>query len=424
MHLLIAGGTRADRLTAAQARERDHPGRARLALHAASLPFTRVERLSLPPPPRLVRIDDIELAFPNHQSGGIRLVLTQSTYLVQKLIDRLGPEDVIVATADLAALERNASEAIGHRGAWRWVENVPVQVAGEKLAASVPLESPSAVSAEPFVPLLASAFASSSPDQRHGLCRQAGHDNPRSEVCALSLASACREIDDADGARAALDAALQLAPDWEAAHFEDGKFWLAADDMAQARDAFARAGMLMPTFSAAFSNLGATLGELDDPDGAAAAFQHALQHDPDNFTLLNNIGVMERERGRLAASEEVLARVTTLTPEFVFGHYNLGHTRFLRADYAGALAAYEEGWRRDLQKNRRQGCRLALVRFANGRVDAAEREFWGLADSAPPDEREELLLEAYEIGSALLQAHPQLASNRRFIDRIGAALTL
>jgi tetratricopeptide (TPR) repeat protein len=194
--------------------------------------------------------------------------------------------------------------------------------------------------------------------------------------------------------------------------------------MARARDAFARAAMLMPTFSAAFSNLGATLGELDDSDGAAAAFQHALEHDPDNFMLLNNIGVMERERGRLDASEDVLTCVTTLAPEFVFGHYNLGHTRFLRSDYAGALAAYEEGWRRDPQKNRRQGCRLALVRFANGRIEAAEREFWELADSAPPDEREELLLEAYEIGSALLQAHPPLASSRRFIDRIGAALTL
>jgi tetratricopeptide (TPR) repeat protein len=419
--ILITGGTRADRLTAAAARERGYPTHTRVALDARSLPFTRLDQLELPPAPRLVRIDDIELAFPDHQTGGVRLVLTQSTYLLQKLVDRLAPDDVIIATAD-------------HDGGWRGFESATVPATKgtadtqhdttlEDLSRAALAPAPS-VHPAPFVPLLARAFAGESPDERAALTRDAARAAPDSEICALCLASACREIEDVEGARAALDRALQLAPDWDAAHFEDGKFWLAADDMPRARDGFARAAAMMPTFSPAFSNLGATLGELDDAEGAAAAFYHALEHAPDDFTLLNNIGVVERERGRLDASEEALTRVTKLAPGFVFGHYNLGHTRFLRADYAGALAAYETGWQLDSQKNRRQGCRLALVRFANGRVETAEREFWALADSAPPDEREELLLEAYEIGSALLQTLPQLASNRQFVDRIGAALTV
>jgi tetratricopeptide (TPR) repeat protein len=415
VHLLILGGARVARLSAADAWEQEHAGRARITLDAASLAFTRIDRLALPPAPRLVRIDDLHLAFPNRQTGGLRLVLTQSTYLLQKLVDRLAPEDVVVATADQEALQRVAPEALHRSGAWRLFQFASVQDTKEELAVRVHSSS---------VSLLQRAFSCESPTERVALCREAARATPSSEVVALSLASACREVEDVEGARAALDAALQLAPDWDAARFEDGKFWLAADDMPRARDAFARAAALLPTFSAAFSNLGATLGELDDTEGAAAAFHHALELDPDNFTLLNNIGVVERERGRLEASEEALARVTELAPGFVFGHYNLGHTRFLRGDYLGALAAYEEGWRLDSQKNRRQGCRLALVRFANGRVETAERDFWELADSAPPSEREELLLEAYEIGSALLQAHPQLASNRQFIDRIGAALTL
>jgi tetratricopeptide (TPR) repeat protein len=423
MHLLIGSGTRADRLAAADARERDYPGRAHVVLDAASLPFTRVEQLALPPGLRLVRVDDLELALPNHQSGGIRLVLTQSTYLLQKLIDYLGPENLIVATADLAALER--AEGALRSGAWRHfvTANAPDTAAGRD-ATRQSARTGRAAASVPFASLLASAYSSSSPDERRSLCRRAVDENPRSEVCALCLASACREVDDVEGARAALDRALQLAPAWDAAHFEDGKFWLAADDMPRARDGFARAAAMMPTFSPAFSNLGATLGELDDAEGAAGAFYHALEQDPDNFTLLNNIGVVERERGRLDASEDALTRVTTLAPGFVFGHYNLGHTRFLRADYAGALTAYQQGWELDSQKNRRQGCRLALVRFANGLVETAERDFWALADSAPPDEREELLLEGYEIGSALLQTLPQLAPSRQFVDRIGAALTV
>src|SRR5262245_30778062 len=100
MRLLIVGGTRAARLEAADAREREHAGGTRIALDAAALPFTRVDRLALPSSPRLVRIDDLDLAFPDCQSGGVRLVLTQSTYLLQKLIDQLAPEDVLIATAE------------------------------------------------------------------------------------------------------------------------------------------------------------------------------------------------------------------------------------------------------------------------------------------------------------------------------------
>lgn len=430
MRLLIFGETRSARLAAADAREAEHAGRSRLVLDAATLPFTRVDQLAMPPAPRLVRIDDIERAFSNGQTGGVRLILTQSTYLLPKLTDRLAPEDVLIATADRDALQTVAPEALLRRGAWRVFDEATVQdtEGTENTKKAPPLSIPSArlssVTSVPVVSLLTAAFARGSAADRAALCREAAQTAPRSEVAALCLASACREIGNVEGARAALDAALRLAPNWDAAHFEDGKFWLAADDMPRARDAFAQAAALTPTFSAAFSNLGATLGELDDAEGAAAAFRRALEHDPDNFTLLNNIGVVERERGRLETSEQALTRVTTLAPRFVFGHYNLGHTRFLRADFKGALEAYEEGWRLDSQKNRRQGCRLALVRFANGRVDAAERDFWALVDSAPPDEREDLLLEAYEIGSALLEAHPQLAPHRQFVDRIGAALTL
>ncbi len=66
--------------------------------------------------------------------------------------------------------------------------------------------------------------------------------------------------------------------------------------------------------------------------------------------------------------------------------------------------------------------RLALVRFASGDLDGAERELWTFADQAPREEREELLLEAYEIAQALVRAHPALASMHRFVDRIAAEL--
>jgi tetratricopeptide (TPR) repeat protein len=246
--------------------------------------------------------------------------------------------------------------------------------------------------------------------------------DPDSAVAHLALASACREARDGAGAREALDRAAALAPEWEAVVYESGKLSLVYDDLPRARDAFQRAADLMPTFSAAFSNLGATLGELNEPVAALKAFRQALAHDPNGFTILNNIGVVCRELGRLDESEAAFRRVIAINPSFVFGHYNLGHTLFLAGRYPDALAAYEEGQRRDPQQNRRQGCRLALMRFANGDAAGAERDLWRSVDAAPADEREDLLLEAYEIAHALLTQHPSLGAQRPFVDRIGAEI--
>jgi Flp pilus assembly protein TadD len=403
VHILIVGGRRADRLRAAAVWEHSGSFRpsSRFALDAASLPILRPTRAMLPvAEPRLLRIDDLERAFSVDASSSLRLIVTQSTYTLQKWIDVLGPSDRILATGDRQLLEDTAPEAFQRRGPWRFftiVESSTTQVTE---------------GAEAFLNQLPTEISLSS------------ESSVSSVVELLKQASDCRERNDAAGALRALEQALLLAPDWEAVHYETGKFWLACDDMERARDGFQRAADLMPTFSAAYSNLGATLGELDQPEAAVTAFSQALEHDPESFTILNNIGVVNRELGRLDASERALQRVTELAPAFVFGHYNLGHTRFLRGDYRGALNEYEEGQRRDPEKNRRQGCRLALVRFALGDPDAAERELWKFVDQAPPDEREDLLLEAYEIAQALVGAHPELAAHQRFIDRIAAELTV
>jgi tetratricopeptide (TPR) repeat protein len=388
-----------------------------------------MEAVALPPAPRVLLIDDLHLAFPDTQQGGTRLVLTQSTYLLQKWIDRLDDGDRIIAAGDRAALERCAPEIFQVRGCWAAFEIIeaprdcaPEDSCSEHDAAPSAGTERQAASPFPAATLLASAFAASEPSERLRLCREAVSLDPDCEVAALALASACRENRDGDGAGAALDRAAALAPEWEAVHYERGKLSLVYDDLSRARDAFQRAADLMPTFSAAFSNLGATLGELGDPAAALNALRQALAHDARSFTILNNIGVVCRELARLDESEAAFRRVIDLNPGFVFGYYNLGHTLFLRGRYAEALAAYEEGQRRDPQQNRRQGCRLAIVRFANGDVDGAERDLWRFANAAAADEREDLLLEVYEIAHALLTQHPALAAQQPFLDRVGAEI--
>jgi len=120
VHVLILGGAPDSRRRAARAcLPTSHNA---FTADSATLPFTRPKEATLPPAPRVFLLDDIERAFPDAQANGVRLVLTQSTYLLQAWLDRLDEGDRIVATADRAALERCAPEALRRRGPWRAFE--------------------------------------------------------------------------------------------------------------------------------------------------------------------------------------------------------------------------------------------------------------------------------------------------------------
>jgi tetratricopeptide (TPR) repeat protein len=422
VHLLIVGATANERTRAAHASIAG--ARGIVACGARTLPFARIRDVALPPEPRTVLIDTIEDAFPHNQTGSTRLVLTQSLYLVQTLVDRLGANDRIVATADRAALNQCAPEALQLRGPWSAFEVEDLSRGFGPADGGSPSPTPSAarMTVGPVEERLAHTYRTRDAAERRTICREVTDRFPDVPVAWLALASAYREHQDL-GARDALERAATLAPDWEAVHYELGKLWLVLDDMPRARDAFRRAADLMPSFSLAFSNLGATLGELDDPEAALAAFRQALASDRGSHVILSNIGVVSRELGRLDESEAALRQVVALAPEFVFGHYNLGHTLFFARRYQDAVAAYEEGLRRDPQRSPRQSGRLAMARLAAGDASGAERELRAAVSRAPAGDREDLLAEAYEIAQALLAAHPELAAHRSLVDRLAAEIS-
>src|SRR5262249_6003876 len=186
--------------------------------------------------------------------------------VLQKWRDVLSDGDRIVATADRDQLMHNAPEAFSGRGPWRFFELTEIFTTPLDSRSGRPEHSRRPEDTEDTEQF--QSFATLQPPDVSVL----------SVVELLRKASDCRERSDVAGAQGALNEALKLAPDWEAAHYEAGKFWLASDDTERARNAFQRAADLMPTFSAAFSNLGATLGELDQPEAAIAAFSQALLH--------------------------------------------------------------------------------------------------------------------------------------------------
>jgi tetratricopeptide (TPR) repeat protein len=409
-HFLITGGSRGERVAAAAARVQAAGGHEPAVWRdrdPGAWPFEPGLFRDEVRTAAVVWVDDVDRAFPNHQAGGTRLVLTQSTYLVQKLLDRLEPGALVILTAAEGTLTQAAPEAFSRRGPWWRFELV--RLGTERVEESPPPE-PDVV--DPVARLLRSAYRSASPGERLTNCREAAARRPDAPTVRLALASAAMEQLDLDTARQALDQAFRLTPDWEAVLFERGKLWLAYDDMAQAREAFQRAADRMPAFSAALSHLGATLGELDQPEEGLRAFRQALAHDPNGFTILNNIGVVCRELGRLEDSEASFRRVIEQAPEFVFGHYNLGQTLFLQGRFAEAVEAFREGQRRDPERNARQACRLAMSRLAAGDPEGARRDLHQSVDEAPPDMKVALLAEVQEIAAALLAGRPDLPGGR------------
>jgi Flp pilus assembly protein TadD len=179
---------------------------------------------------------------------------------------------------------------------------------------------------------------------------------------------------------------------------------------------------LLPGFAPAAANWGATLGELDRPDEALAAFRQALAADPDNPQVHNNLGVVLRETGRLAESEEAFRTVVRLMPGMAFGHYNLGHTLFLQGRYQASLAAYLRGQQLDVGRSPVQASRLAMARLASGDAAGALRDLKTCTAGLPREYRRQILADAQSVAWALLSAAPELADWRLVGDWLAAEL--
>jgi tetratricopeptide (TPR) repeat protein len=373
---------------------------------AAAWPFVYPLSVDLPPGSVTIEVPDLHEAFINHQAAGTRLVTTQATYLMLAWEDAIGDRDVVMtATADREALERHAPELLARSGLFGEVVIEEPGPSGTAPSPERPREAPAPAAA---VRLLQAAVRADNPAERLALCVRA-LDEARTPAALVATASVCMEVNDLESAARDLDAAIEKAPDWAAAHFERGKLWLRLDDMERASQAFRAAASRMPRFTSAWSNLGATLGELDRPAEALEAFTKALACDPASAQTHNNIGVVSRELGRLVESEAAFRRVLDLVPDLAFGYYNLGHTLFLQGRYQAALGAYAEGQKRDPERNPVQATRLAMCRLATGDARGALEELQRATSALPREYRQQLLADTQSIAWALLTHRPDLA---------------
>jgi tetratricopeptide (TPR) repeat protein len=401
----ILGGSRTDRVAAAREVAALAAGSTLVpAVPTTHWPFTRAILPTLDAhSPTVVLIDDLHLAFPAGQMPGTRLVLTQSTYQLQRWIDWLAmhPRASVVAHASKAPLAKVAPESTAARGPWSQISLMDLQgddesAGGEDSGEFRELQAAFTLGPEERLAIVRAAVA-----------RAAASRDGANVALFLLLGSVHMELGDLQPAQDALDRATSQAPDWEAVWFEYGKLWLRADDLERAVETFAEAARLMPTFAAALSNLGAALAETERPDEAIAALEQALRHDPAAYQTLNNLAVVYREQGRLDDAIEGGRRVVSLAPGFVFGRYNLAHALFLSGRFAEARDTYADAHDRDPQKNAVQAARLAVSRAAAGDgVEAANEMSAVLA--RVPDELKAMIVEEAEGTLEALLAVPQV----------------
>jgi tetratricopeptide (TPR) repeat protein len=388
----IIGGSRSDRVVSARDAAALAGSTLVPAVPASQWPFTRTILPALDAnATAVVLIEDLHFAFPAGQTPGTRLVLTQSTYQLQRWNDWLDqhPRVSVVAHASKAALAQVAPESSAGRGPWSRVD--VVDLPGDE---SLPSDNEDGGPDD-----LRRAFMVGV-DARLDAVKAAVARDTHNPALQLLLASVLMELDDLPPAQDALEHATSLAGDWEAVWFEYGKLWLRADQLDRAAEKFSEAARLMPTFSAALSNLGAALAETERPEEAIAALEQALRHDPTAHQTLNNLAVVYREQGRLDDAIEGGRRVVSLAPGFVFGRYNLAHALFLSGRFAEARDTYAEGHDRDPQKNPVQAARLAVSRAAAGEGSRAVAEMTAVLDRVP----EELKAMITEEASATLEA--------------------
>ena len=388
----VVGGSRPARMAAAD-RLAAATGAPLTTSSPARWPFTRHILPSLSRGSHaVIRITDLHLAFPAGQTPGTRLVLTQSTYQLQRWLDWLAnhPDVTVVADAERAALTHGSAEAFARRGPWSRIQIDEIDGDDAEI-----------VALDTDVTEWRRAFSVDTEERLRILERASAGQHEQNPALHLAIGSVLMERDALQPAQEAINRAVALGQDWEAVWFEYGKLWLRSDDLARAAEQFAEAVRLMPSFAAAWSNLGAALAETERPDQAIAALEQALRYDPDGYPTLANLSVVLREEGRLDEAIETARRVIVLAPAFVFGHYNLGHALFLRGDFAAARDAYAEGHRRDPQKNPVQAGRLALSRAAAGEIDVAVDDMRALLARVPEALASTIAAEADEVLTAL-----------------------
>ncbi|WP_375470589.1 tetratricopeptide repeat protein, partial [uncultured Nostoc sp.] len=106
--------------------------------------------------------------------------------------------------------------------------------------------------------------------------------------------------------------------------------------------AYEKAIQLNPNDAYAYNNLGVALREQKKLDAAVAAYEKAIQLNPNDATAYNNLGAALREQKKLDAAIAAYEKAIQLNPNYATAYYNLGNALRVQNKLDAAVAAYEK----------------------------------------------------------------------------------
>jgi Flp pilus assembly protein TadD len=131
-----------------------------------------------------------------------------------------------------------------------------------------------------------------------------------------------------DQAEASFRLALRDDPSSAEAYYGLGSVFLKQDKTKEARDSFERAVKLNANYPDTLANAWNNLGLLATREGHSAEaighFQEALQHNPDHWIALENLGNAYRQQKRWEEARKALERAVAARPDNPEANYSLG----------------------------------------------------------------------------------------------------
>jgi tetratricopeptide (TPR) repeat protein len=136
--------------------------------------------------------------------------------------------------------------------------------------------------------------------------------------------------------------AIDLRPDWAAAHYCLGNTLARQKNHAVAEKAFRKVIGLRPDWAAAHYNLGNALTGQGKPGAAEAAYRQAIALRPDFALAHNNLGLTLIQQQK-PGGEPAFRQAIALRPDFALAHLNLADTLREQARFDEALVFATRG---------------------------------------------------------------------------------
>jgi len=172
-----------------------------------------------------------------------------------------------------------------------------------------------------------------------------------------------------DNAEASCANALELNPNLDVVHTALGDLYRATGRYDDAESAYLEALNIDPNSVASLTGLGTIYMLQQEPDEAEARFRQAIGLHPGDWDAYNALGLFLFQSGRYAEAAEQYEYVVALNDANMVGHTNLGTAYMLAGDFVAALPVLQKA--NVIEPQQFTYSNLGLLYYYMGRLDQA-----------------------------------------------------